>query len=176
MIEKELFFKYNINYKYLFDITINNNSEILKIIDELKDYIQGYWKNDKRKDIIQFKIKDAPLEIFKDGNVPLKLKIKMINNNDYLIKYEIKIRLLNRLLNIISKIINTKFYFELININFKSTQITVKYQIKTLLPDEINNKIEIFIENKLNKFIKKIDNYLLELANKINNGGNLENC
>ena len=171
MIEKELFFEYDINFKYLFDIVANNNSEILKIIDDLKEYRQGIWREDKRKDIIHFKFNDAPLEIIKDGNIPLKLKLKLFENNDNVIIGQVKIRILNKLLNIVSKIINSKCYFELININDKQTKVIIKYQIKTLLPPDINDKIEKYIDTKIkNNFIKKIDHYLKELAIKINYG------
>lgn len=171
MIQKELYFEYDINYNYLFDIICNNNSEILKIIDDLKEYRQGNWKENKRKDVIHFKFKDAPLEIIKDGNIPLKLKIKLLENTSNNIKCKIKIRLLNKLLNIISKIINTEIYFELININDRQTKVIIRYIIKTLLPSEINDKIENYIDTKLNNnFIKKFDYYLKDLAIKINNG------
>ena len=171
MIEKELIFDYDINYKYLFDITTNNNYEILQIINDLKEYRQGIWKENKRKDIIHFIYKDAPIEIIKDGNIPLKLKIKLIENNENEIIIQVKVRLLNKLMNIINKIINAKCYFKLININNNKSKVIVQYQIKTLLPKDINDKIENYIDLKINNnFIKKIDSYLIELANKINNG------
>lgn len=171
MIQKELYFEYDINYNYLYDITVNNNSEILKIINELKEYRQGIWKEDKRKDVIHFKFKDAPLEVIKDGNIPLKLKIKLLEYTNENIKCQIKIRLLNKLLNIISKIINTKIYFELININDKQSKVIIRYIIKTLLPADLNDKIENYIDDKINNnFVKKIDCYLKELTIKINNG------
>ena len=62
MIEKELKFHYNQNFKHLFDITTNNNQEILKIIDDLREYKQGVWNKNKRKDIIVFTFSDIPQE------------------------------------------------------------------------------------------------------------------
>ncbi len=46
-IEKELIFEYNLNYSYLFDITTNNNFDFVSIIDDLKEYKQGKWNNNK---------------------------------------------------------------------------------------------------------------------------------
>jgi antitoxin component of RelBE/YafQ-DinJ toxin-antitoxin module len=171
MIEKELFFHYKINYKYLFDITTDNNSEIIKIIDDLKDYKQGIWKGNKRKDLIEFTVHDIP-EAFKllasaiivDNNLPLKIKFKLIENNDKTIKMKIKANLLNKMANLILKFINLKIIATIDNIDNYSSNVKIKYIIKTILPSSIVELINTYIENKLNNnFIKKIDNYLKNL-------------
>ena len=171
MIEKELFFHYKINYKYLFDITTDNNSEIIKIIDDLKDYKQGIWKGNKRKDLIEFTVHDIP-EAFKllasaiivNNNLPLKIKFKLIENNDKTIKMKIKANLLNKMANLILKFINLKIIATIDNIDNYSSNVKIKYIIKTILPSSIVELINTYIENKLNNnFIKKIDNYLKNL-------------
>lgn len=171
MIEKELLFNYNLNYKYLFDITTNNNVEILKIIDELNDYKQGVWKGNKRKDLIDFKINDIP-ELFKtftsglisDNVIPLKIKIKLLKNDDESIMIKIKANLVNRIANLIFKLINLKIFATIEKINDNSSNVKIKYIIKSILPSSIMEMIDKYIEQKLNNnFIRKFDNYLKNL-------------
>jgi hypothetical protein len=171
MIEKELLFNYNLNYKYLFDITTNNNVEILKIIDELNDYNQGVWKGNKRKDLIDFKINDIP-ELFKsftsglisDNVIPLKIKIKLLKNDDESIIIKIKANLVNRIANLIFKLINLKIFATIEKINDNSSNVKIKYIIKSILPSSIMEMIDKYIEQKLNNnFIRKFDNYLKNL-------------
>lgn len=174
MIEKELVFNYNHNYKYIYDITVNNNSEVLKEIDDLIGYKQGEWNGNKRKDLIEFTFNDIP-EIFKiitnsiivNNVIPLKLKIKLIENNNDRIILKLKANLLNKLINLISKIINLKVFVTIENINDLSTRVKLKYIIKSILPKTIIEMANEYIESKiLNNFIKKIDNYLKELKDK----------
>ena len=171
MIEKELIFHYNLNYKYLFDITVNNNSEILKIIDELKDYKQGVWKDNKRMDLIEFTVHDIP-DIFKslasaiivDNIIPLKIKYKLIQNDDKTIQMKLKANLLNKLANLILKFVNLKIIATIDNIDNHSSNVKIKYIIKSILPKSIIEIFDTYIEKKLNNnFIKKIDNYLINL-------------
>ncbi len=171
MIEKELFFHYNINYNNLFDITTNNNSELLKIIDDLKDYKQGDWKDNKRKDIIEFTVQDVP-DVFKtlastiivNNVIPLKLKYKLIQNDDKIIQMKLKANLLNKMANLILKFINLKIIATIHNIDNHSSNVEIKYIIKSILPKSIIEIFDTYIENKLNNnFIKKIDNYLKNL-------------
>lgn len=177
MIEKELIFEYNLNYLYLFNITTNNNTDFVNIIEDLKEYKQGIWKNNKRKDIIQFIFNDIPSEflsitsmIIKNNIIPLKLKLKIIENNSDIIIIKLRANLLNKIMNIITKIINVKIFVSIININNTHSKIIVKYIIKSILPKEIIDKINNYIELKLNNnYILKSDNYLKNLAIKINN-------
>jgi len=171
MIEKELLFNYNLNYKYLFEITTNNNAEILKIIDELKDYKQGQWNGNKRKDLIEFKINDIP-DILKslistiiiDNIIPLKLKLKLEKNDDSLIIIKLKANLLNKVAKLILKLINVKIFVIIENIDNKSSNVIIKYKIKSILPSSIVKIIDEYIEYKINNnFIKKFDNYLKNL-------------
>jgi len=168
MIEKELFFQYNINYLHLFDITVNNNSDIINIINDLIEYKQGNWKNNKRKDFIKFIFNDIPsnfIDLFnifiRDNIIPLKLKIKIIDNNSNFIKLQIKANLLNIIQNIISKIINIKIICTISNINNISSIVSIKYIIKSFLPTNFISPINNYIENKINNnYIFKFDNFL----------------
>lgn len=174
MIEKELLFHYNHNYKYLYEIVTNDNKEILKVIDELVDYKQGIWKDNKRKDFIEFKISDIPpvlqtfaSSIIKDNIIPLKIKIRLIENNDKRISIKIKASMINKLANLIFKFINLKIIATAENdendIN-KSSNVTIKYIIKSILPSSIIELIDKYIEEKINNnFIKKFDNYIKNL-------------
>lgn len=178
-VEKELIFQYDLNYLYLFDITTNNNHDFVSIIDDLKEYRQGQWKNNKRKDIIQFIFNDIPSEflsitsmIIKNNIIPLKLKLKVIENNSEQIIIKLRANLLNKLINIITKIINVKLFVTIININNNQTKVIIKYIIKSILPNDIIDKINNYIETKLNNnYIIKSDTYLKNLAIKINNNG-----
>jgi len=79
---------------------------------------------------------------------------------------KIKANLLNKLINLISKIINLKVFVTIVNVNDISTHVKVKYIIKSILPKTIIEMANEYIESKiLNNFIKKIDNYLKELKN-----------
>lgn len=172
MIEKELVFHYNQNFKFLFDITTNNNQELLKIIDDLREYKQGVWNKDKRKDFIYFTFSDIPDEfktitnmLIVDNIIPLKLKIKLLENNDKKIIMKIKSNLINKLANLISKIISIKFIVTIEDCgNGRETDVKIRYIIKSLLPESIIAKVDNYIDGKLNnRFIKKIDNYLSQL-------------
>lgn len=171
MIEKELLFQYNQNYKHLFDITTNNNSEIIKIIDDLKEYKQGIWKGNKRKDFIEFTVNDIP-ETFKtlastiitNNVIPIKIKFKLIENNDKIIQLKIKANLINKIANLILKFINLKIIIIIEKVTETSSIVKLKYIIKTILPSSIVEIIDKYIEQKINSnFITKIDNYLKNL-------------
>jgi len=172
MIEKELVFHYNQNFKFLFDITTNNNQELLKIIDDLREYKQGVWNKNKRKDFIYFTFSDIPDEfktitdmLIVDNIIPLKLKIKLLENNDKKIVMKIKSNLINKLANLISKIINIKFIVTIEDCNEGTqTDVKIRYIIKSFLPESFITKVDNYIDSKLNnRFIKKIDNYLSQL-------------
>lgn len=177
MIEKQLIFEYKLNYLHLFDITVNNNSQILSIFEDLQDYKQGNWKKNKRKDIIQFYLNDIPQDLLtlisifiKNNVVPLKIKIKILENNDSNIKLKVKANILNKLLNIITKIINFTFYCDIIKVDDNNTKVIIRYVIKSMLSNEVIQNIDNYVDTKLNnKFIQRFDNYLKNLDILINN-------
>lgn len=172
MIEKELNFHYNQNFKFIFDITTNNNQEVLKMIDDLREYKQGVWNKNKRKDIIVFTFSDIPPDfkmitdmIIADNIIPLKLKIKLLVNDENRIVMKVKSNLINKIANLIYKLINIKFFITIENTgNGTSTDVKIRYVINSLLPESFITKIDNYIDGKLNdRFIKKIDNYLSQL-------------
>lgn len=172
MIEKELTFHYDKNFRYIFDITTNNNQEILKIIDDLREYKQGIWNKNKRKDIIIFTFSDIPSEfktitdmIIVDNIIPLKLKIKLLEDNDKRILMKVKSNLINnKLANLVFKLINIKFFVNIEDSDGVSTNVKIRYVIKSLLPESLVAKVDSYIDRKMNdRFIQKIDNYLSQL-------------
>ena len=46
MIEKQLLFNYNLNFKNIYDLAIENNDEFIKVIPEIILYDKGVWIND----------------------------------------------------------------------------------------------------------------------------------
>jgi hypothetical protein len=174
MIEKELVFNYNLNFKNIYNLAVENNDEFIKIIPEIVVYDKGVWMNDDiyRKDKLLINIADIPYDLRsvidmirnKKGLIGLKIKIKKILNTDKEIYLRIKLKLngfLGRIIEKFLKIISN------INIIYKEdfeTEVKVRYQIKSMFPNDLNDKIDNHIQNKLNNYyIKKIDNYFNNL-------------
>ncbi len=169
MICKDLIFTYdNINSKDLYKYTIEDNENLIKIIPEIVKYQQGLWKKQekKRKDKMKIRLLNLP-EIFfilrqllldKNNEFNCKIKIqKIIINNE--INLKIKIKLYNLLSDLLLKLLHFRVFINIKNdqeINNK-TIVTVRYEINSLLADDINT----YIENKiLSYFITKIDNFI----------------
>ncbi len=174
MIEKELVFNYNLNFKDIYNLAVENNDEFIKIIPEIILYDKGVWMKDDiyRKDKLLINIADIPYDLRsvidmirnKKGLIGLKIKIKKILNTDKEIYLRIKLKLngfLGRIIEKFLKIISN------INIIYKEdfeTEVKVRYQIKSMFPNDLNDKIDNHIQNKLNNYyIKKIDNYFNNL-------------
>lgn len=174
MIEKELVFNYNLNFKDIYNLAVENNDEFIKIIPEIILYDKGVWMKDDiyRKDKLLINIADIPYDLRsvidmirnKKGLIGLKIKIKKILDTDKEIYLRIKLKLngfLGRIIEKFLKIISN------INIIYKEdfeTEVKVRYQIKSMFPNDLNDKIDNHIQNKLNNYyIKKIDNYFNNL-------------
>lgn len=174
MIEKELVFNYNLNFKDIYNLAVENNDEFIKIIPEIILYDKGVWMKDDiyRKDKLLINIADIPYDLRsvidmirnKKGLIGLKIKIKKMLNTDKEIYLRIKLKLngfLGRIIEKFLKIISN------INIIYKEdfeTEVKVRYQIKSMFPNDLNDKIDNHIQNKLNNYyIKKIDNYFNNL-------------
>jgi hypothetical protein len=174
MIEKELVFNYNLNFKDIYNLAVENNDEFIKVIPEIVLYDKGVWMKDDiyRKDKLLINIADIPYDLRgvidmirdKKGLIGLKIKIKKILNTDKDIHLRIKLKLngfLGRIIEKFLKIISN------INIIYKEdfkTEVKVRYQIKSMFPNDLNDKIDNHIQNKLNNYyIKKIDNYFNNL-------------
>ena len=174
MIEKELVFNYNLNFKDIYNLAVENNDEFIKIIPEIVVYDKGVWMKDDiyRKDKLLINIADIPYDLRgvidmirdKKGLIGLKIKIKKILNTDKEIHLRIKLKLNGFLGKIIEKFLKI---ISNINIIYKEdfeTEVKVRYQIKSMFPNDLNDKIDNHIQNKLNNYyIKKIDNYFNNL-------------
>jgi hypothetical protein len=169
MIFKELFFKYNLNYLELIDLTLENNDEFIKVIPEIVFYIKGVWKNNIRKDFIKINITDIPydlrtiIDMIRDdkGLIGIKIKIKKETfENKVIIKTKFKLN------GVIGSIINNAIKIRANLIISNTTEIKVNYEIKSMLFDSLNDKINIHIQNKLeNYYIKNIDKYFISKSN-----------
>lgn len=170
MISKDLIFEYdNIDIWQLYNKTVENNNEMIKIIPEIVEYKQGTWKNEKRKDKLICKLLNIPenlrtiiRQIFlnKNDEIGCKLKIeKKVSADKTIIRLKIKMKLKNMLSNLILKIFKFRVYIDIKREELK-TIANVRYEINSLLINEINE----YIENKLNNyFISKIDNFVKKI-------------
>ena len=65
MIEKELVFNYNLNFKDIYNLAVENNDEFIKVIPEIVLYDKGVWMKDDiyRKDKLLINIADIPYDL-----------------------------------------------------------------------------------------------------------------
>jgi len=174
MIEKELIFSYNLNFNNIYDLAFENNDDFINIIPEIILYNKGIWMNDDiyRKDKLWINIADIPhdlrnvIDMIRDkkGFIGLKIKIKKILINDKQISLRIKLKLNSFLGRIIEKFLKIIANINIIYIEDFKTNVKVHYQIKSMFPNDLNDKIDTHIQNKLNNYyIKKIDYYFNNL-------------
>ncbi len=167
MISKDLIFEYdNIDMWHLYNKTVEDNNEMIKIIPEIVEYKKGTWKNEKRKDKLVCRFLNIPENLIsiirqmflnKNDEIGCKLKIeKKVSDDNTKIRLKLKMKLKNMLSNLILKIFKFRVYIDIKKEDLK-TVANVRYEINSLLMNEINE----YIENKLNNyFISKIDNYV----------------
>lgn len=175
MIEKELLFNYDLEMMEIYRITMEENGSFINNIDEIKEYKNGEWKNNKRKDNILFDIKEIPSELkdiqeligikemigMKGTIIPLKIKHLLKRKDEREINIKTKIKLMTFIGNTILKIIKIRAYIIMKYKDKNKTEVKVKYTIKNLLPRQISEKINNLIIDKIeNSFVIKIDNYL----------------
>jgi hypothetical protein len=172
MINKELFFKYNLNFTNIYNLIVEDNEDFIKIVPEIVFYEKGIWNNNKRIDYININISDIPYELRtiidmmrdKKGFIGIKIKIKKeFIQNKIIIKAKFK------LIGLISKIVNNaiKFLINIIFINIDdfNTEIKINYSINSIFFNEFNEKINNHIQHKLeNYYIKKIDNHFINIS------------
>lgn len=168
MISKDLIFNYQLNYNDLYNLTLEENDEFIKIIPEIVYYEKGIWKNNKRIDKIMINIIDIPYDLriiidmmrTKKGFIKMKIKFyKEILDNKIIIKS--KLKLYGIIGTLINNAININSNIELINDNDIITNVKANYQIKSLLFNDLNERLNNHIQQKLeNYFIKIIDEYL----------------
>jgi hypothetical protein len=174
MIEGLINFTYNTNINKILDITLYNNDELIKTIEDIHYYERGEWKNNetKRTDyvIMNFKKDAIPSElktiislfIDKDNRIQSKYKVKIIEKTDNLVKIKTSIKLINKLANLIFKLLRFKIK---INISYNpdnnQTSVEVIYKIKTSLPSTYNKYINDLLENTIKPhYIFKIDEFV----------------
>ena len=165
MISKDLIFIYdNIDVNGLYDKTMEDNEDMVKLIPEIIKYEKGIWKEGKRKDKLVCKLLNIPdnlttilrnLFLNKNDEIGFKIKIKKFNENN-----NIKLKLKLKFSNVIMKIFNFGGYIEIEEGKEIKTIVKVRYEIKSLLGEEINKLIYSYVENKLNNYfiVKPINN------------------
>lgn len=173
MINQELFFKYNINFNNIYDLSLENNEGFIKVIPEIVFYEKGTWKNNKRKDFIKINISDIPydlrciIDMMRDANglIGIKIKIKKeFTDNVIIIKTKLKLNgIIGKLIN---NAVNLRANFIINNEDNIKTNIKVNYEIKSfLINEEMSEKINNHIQSKLeNYYIKNINKYFSELT------------
>jgi hypothetical protein len=166
---------YNKNLNDIFHRIANDNEILIKYIDSISYYKQGEWgfdrnKRAKRTDIAILKVDDIPKEILSlaslfiedDNLMPIKYKIKIMNRTETTIDIKIKFSLINKLANLIFKLVRLKVKLEVRGYdNNTKTKAIIYYRIKSILAKKSINTIDDFIHNKLvPEYITKIDNYI----------------
>jgi len=86
MIEGLINFTYNTNINKILDITLYNNDELIKTIEDIHYYERGEWKNNETKRI------DYVIMNFQKDAIPSELKTIIEFN------LNIKLRLLRKLI------------------------------------------------------------------------------
>jgi len=172
MIFKDLIFTYDININELYNKTLEDNKEIITEIPEIVRYEQGIWNDKRRKDKIRLKMLNIPPDLIpilqnlflnKNNEIDVKIKIKKTITKEEEIKLKIKIKLINIISNMLFKLINFKIFINIKTNGDKGSIVNVRYEINSLLGDNINT----YIENKINfYFINKINNFLINRNNE----------
>lgn len=174
MIEGIINFTYNTNINKILDITLYNNDDLIKTIEDIHHYKRGEWKNNdtKRTDFVIMNFhKDAisselktiiSLFIDKDNRIQTKYKVKITEKTDNLVKIKTGIKLINTFANLIFKLLRFKIKINVsYNPNDNQTSVEVNYKIKTSLPASYNKYINDLIENTIKpNYIFKIDEYI----------------
>lgn len=173
MINKELLFKYNINFHNIYDLALENNKEFIKVIPEIVDYNKGNWKNNKRNDFIKINISDIPfdlrsiIDLMRDpkGLIEIKVKIKKEIIDDKII-IKTKLKLNGFIGSLINNAVNLRANFIINNQENIKTNIKVNYEINSIfMNQEMSDKISSHIQFKLeNYYIKTIDKYFSEIT------------
>lgn len=174
MIQGVINFTYNTHISKILEITLYNNDDLIKTIEDIHYYERGEWKNNqtKRTDFLIMNFhKDAippelktiiSLFIDKDNRIQSKYKVKITEKTDNQVKIKTGIKLINKFANLIFKLLRFKIK---INISYNpinnQTSVEVIYKIKTTLPSSYNKYINDLIENTIKpNYIFKIDEFV----------------
>ena len=113
MIEKELSFNFNLNIDKIFELCINENSEMVKRVPEVIEYKQGDWKENIKKNVVKIKLTNIPSEIptkylnlvlNDDKTVYGKIKINLIERNENFINLKFTLKPVSKILSQINNI------------------------------------------------------------------------
>lgn len=174
MIEGIIDFDYNTNINKILDITLENNNGLIESIKKIHYYDKGNWKDNKTKrtDYIigNVNVSTVPKELLtilslfidKDNRIHCKTKIKIIERTDNHLKMKINVKLMNKLANLIFKLLRFKVYiiFDYDSSNNK-TSVKVNYKLKTTLPKSFNIYFNDVIENSFKpNYVYKIDEFI----------------
>ena len=174
MIEGLINFDYNTNINKILDITVDNNDKMIETIKKIHYYERGEWKNNKTKrtDYIvgNVNVSTVPKELLtilslfidKDNRIHCKTKIKIIERNDNHIKIKVNVKMMNKLVNLIFKLLRFKVYITFdYNSDNNKTSVQVIYKLKTKLPNSFNTYFNNVIENSFKpNYVYKIDEFI----------------
>ena len=164
MIQGVINFTYNTHINKILDITLYNNDDLIKTIEDIHHYERGEWKNNqtKRTDFVIMNFhKDAippelktiiSLFIDKDNRIQSKYKVKITEKTDNQVKIKTGIKLINKFANLIFKLlrfkikINVKMMNKLVNLIFKLLRFKVYI---TFDYNSDNNKTSVQVIYKL---------------------------
>lgn len=178
MIEKELSFNFNLNIDKIFELCINENSEMVKRVPEVIEYKQGDWKENIKKNVVKIKLTNIPSEIptkylnlvlNDDKTVYGKIKINLIERNENFINLKFTLKPVSKILSQINNILKLSRIKATINIRQceNIAKIDAKYKITVINIMDNIDIIEKYIETNLNKLlIQNIISYLTEIENK----------
>lgn len=174
MIQGVINFDYNTDINKILDITVDNNDKMIETIKKIHYYERGEWKNNKTKrtDYIvgNVNVSTVPKELLtilslfidKDNRIHCKTKIKIIERNDNHIKIKVNVKMMNKLVNLIFKLLRFKVYITFdYNSDNNKTSVEVNYKLKTKLPNSFNTYFNNVIENSFKpNYVYKIDEFI----------------
>ena len=168
MVERTLELNYNLPIDYIFTIIAEDNKEIIEKLTDIFDYRQGKWNKNKRKDVVGLTLTDIPEELktiaslfINNNQIYIKQKIKINERTEKKIIVNVKIKLINKLMNLMFKLFKYKLCIIVESDEMNNTNIKIIYKIKSLLSSTLTNLLDTYIEEKLKpKYINIIDEYL----------------
>ena len=168
MIERTLEYNYDLDIDYIFDIIADNNSEIVEKLTDIFDYKQGKWLDNKRKDLVGLTLTDIPSQVetiaslfVTNNQVYIKEKIRINERTANKILVNVKIKIVNTVVNLIFKLFKYKINIILESNNPNNTNVKIIYKFKSLLSSSLTNILDNYIEENLKtKYMKIIDDYL----------------
>lgn len=175
MTEKIIELNYDFPIDYIYNITTNNNEEIITKYEDITSYTQGEWKNNKRKDLIELKLKDTPEEIksilklfISNDKILTKTKIKLLEQTEKKIIMKIQIKLINKLSNLILKLFKYKIRVIYETTESNKTNLKIIYKIKSLISSNLTKLIDDYIETTIKEpYLKIYNDYILSLPKMI---------